>query len=219
MLFVVDIIREFDSLGFDQYPEPVEDMLEQHKWDDPLNRLRVGVVLTFSLSEKRDEQYVGYNVDVLKNGAKVFLIRPAWLNKGYDFKACVEGWDESPNPAPSHDEIYSDLYWKREHDDKESFEALCEAVLDIHAGESPNRVLSKYDSHFDFSVGRTPDALLKPLPWLFIEQDIRYWNYDGRNMTIEQVQNLYDGDLDTELGLDPQPLEEIHETPLAIPNQ
>jgi len=216
---VVDIIREHDVLRFDEYPETVEAMLSQHDWDDRLNRLRVGTVLTFSLTENRDEQYVSYVVDRLQNGAKVFLIRPAWLNKGYDFKVCVEGWDESANPAPSHSEIYSDLYWKREHDDGQSFEVLCEAVLDVHQGASPTAVLNTYGDDFDFSVGRTPEALLKPLPWLFIEQDVRYWNYTGRNMTIELVEKLYDNQPRSELSLELQELSAIHETPLAIPNQ
>lgn len=215
---MVEIVRELDVLGFDEYPETVETMLEQNDWTDPLNKLRVGVVLTFSLYENRDEQYVSYVVDKLDDGTPVFLIRPAWLNKGYDFKVCVEGWDKSANPAPSHEEIYSDLYWKREQDDTEPFKALCEAVLDIHEGASPSEVLEKYSDRFEFTVGRTPEALLKPLPWLFIEQDIRYWNYTGRNMTIKLVERLYENEPLSELGMDVQELGAIHETPLAIPN-
>ncbi|SEL20327.1 hypothetical protein SAMN04488691_103239 [Haloferax larsenii] len=194
-------------------------MLEQVDWDDPLNRLRVGVVLTFSLYERRDEKYLGYNIDELSDGTPVFLIRPAWLNKGYDFKVCVEGWDDSANPAPSHPDVYSDLYWKREHDDADSFEAICKAVLGIYEGDSPDEVLEEYGDEFNFTVGRVPEALLKPLPWLFIEQDIRYWNYSGRDKTIELVKKLYDGVPLSELDLKLQDLDEIHDTPLAIPNQ
>lgn len=215
---MIDFVKELDVLGLDDYPDIVDEMLEVHDWDDSLNKLRVGTVLTFSLNEKRDEQYVCYVVDELENGSSIFLIRPAWLNKGYDFKVCVDGWENSENPAPTHDEIYSDLYWKREHDSKESFEALCQAVLDIHEGESPTDVLEEYHNDFDFTVGRTPEALLKPLPWLFIEQDIRYWNYTGRNMTIKSVEQLYNGVHIEDTELDPQPLDEIHSTPLAIQN-
>lgn len=118
--------------------------------------------MTFSINENRDEQYISYVVDELQDGSPVFLIRPAWLNKGYDFKVCVEGWDESANPAPSHSEVYSDLYWKRENSDEDSFRALCEAVLDIHEGTSPSSVLEIYGDDFDFSVGRTPEAILTP---------------------------------------------------------
>ena len=215
---MVEILREIDSLGFDEYPEDVERMLNQVQWSDTLNRLRVGVVLTFSLLEPRDEQYIGYNIDCLSDGKQVYLIRPAWLNKGYDFKVCVEGWEKSANPAPSHEGIYSDLYWKREYDSSTAFEALCEAVLDIHQGASPDEVFQKYDGNFDFTVGRQPEALLKPLPWIFLEQDIRYWNYTGRNMTIDAVEKLYQGTEWSELELELQDLGEIHETSLAIPN-
>ena len=216
---MVEIIRELDVMGFDDFPDPVEAMLNQYEWSDPLNRLRTGVVLTFSINEKRDEQYISYVVDELQDGSPVFLIRPAWLNKGYDFKVCVEGWDESANSAPSHSEVYSDLYWKRENSGESSFQALCEAVVDIHDGSSPGSVLETYGGDFDFSVGRTPEALLKPLPWLFIEQDIRYWNYTGRNMTIQSVKDLYDGKALEELSLELQDVGAIHETRLAIPNQ
>ena len=34
-----------------------------------------------------------------------------------------------------------------------------------------------------FSTGLPVDHILKAIKWLFIEQDIRYWNYSGRNMT------------------------------------
>jgi hypothetical protein len=213
---MVEIVREIDGLGFDEYTGEVEEMLEQRGWEDPLNKLRVGVTLTFSLNENRNEQYVSYPVDELSSGNEVFLIRPAWLNKGYDFKVCVEGWDDSSNPAPSHDEIYSDLYWKRENDDQDSFDAICSAVMDIHEGLSPTEVIEEYGNEFDFSVGRKPEALLKPLPWLFIEQDIRYWNYTGRDMTIELIKGLQEGEPLSELELEPQELEDIHSTPLSI---
>ena len=214
---MVEIIRELDVLRFDEYPEPVEAMLEQIDWDDPLNRLRVGVVLTFSLFENRNEQYVSYVVDELSDGTPVFLIRPAWLNKGYDFKVCLTGWDDSANPAPSHKEIYSDLYWKRENDNQTSFKALCSAVRDVHNGASPDAVLSDHRDKLEFTVGRRPEALLRPLPWLFIEQDIRYWNYTGRNRTIELVEQLRADVPLSELDLELQDLGEIHETPLAVP--
>lgn len=34
-----------------------------------------------------------------------------------------------------------------------------------------------------FSVKFPVDHILKAVKWLFIEQDIRYWNYSGKNMT------------------------------------
>ena len=34
-----------------------------------------------------------------------------------------------------------------------------------------------------FDSGLPVDHILKTIKWLFIEQDIRYWNYSGRSMT------------------------------------
>ena len=38
-----------------------------------------------------------------------------------------------------------------------------------------------------FKAGLPVDHILKTTKWLFIEQDIRYWNYSGRNMLWESV--------------------------------
>lgn len=221
---MVDFTRTVTSLGFDSFPEPVEQLLVQAEWGHPLNRLRMGVVLTFALTENRHEKYVKYVVDELENGNAVYLIRPAWLNRGFDYKVCVEGWDNSTNPAPTHSEVYSDFYWKRERDSPEATEALCLAALDIYRNESADSALEKYGSQLDFTVGRIPEALLRPLPWLFIEQDIRYWNYDARNKTVGTIRDIQEGVKLENLSLyseneddnDLQSLDEIEESELAI---
>ena len=38
-------------------------------------------------------------------------------------------------------------------------------------------------SELHFESGLSPEHILKVIKWLFIEQDIAYWNYSGRNMT------------------------------------
>lgn len=221
---MVEFTRTITSLGFNEFPEEVEEILRNEDWIHPLNQLRMGVVLTFALTEKKHERYVKYRVDKLENGNEVYLIRPAWLNLGFDYKVCIEGWEDSANPAPNHSEVYSDFYWKREHDSPESIEALCQAAMMIYEGESADKAFKEYRNQFDFSVGRIPEALLRALPWLFIEQDIRYWNYDARDKTIGTIRRIREGVKLEDLGLydddpdesDLQPLEEIEKTELAI---
>lgn len=41
---------------------------------------------------------------------------------------------------------------------------------------------AEYDN-IEFTTGLPTDHILKTIKWLFIEQDIRYWNYSGREMT------------------------------------
>lgn len=41
-----------------------------------------------------------------------------------------------------------------------------------------------------FNSGYAVDHIVKTIKWLFIEQDIRYWNYAGRSMTWGIVPEL-----------------------------
>jgi hypothetical protein len=54
--------------------------------------------------------------------------------------------------------------------------------------EEPNDVLN--DFAFSFKKGLPVDALLKILKWLFVEQDVTYWNWDGRTMLFRAISNL-----------------------------
>lgn len=187
------MVSESHVLGFDRYPAIVEEMIDIIEWTEPLNRLRMGVVLTFATTVPYHGGPHRFFVDILDSGHDIYLQYPGQNNKGFDYELRVVGWDDSAMPRPSHDEIYSDFAHKRENSNRVTFEALCQAAFDIHGGSSADEVLQKYGDRFDFSVGRTPEALLRPLPWLFIEQDIRYWHGEGRDMTIGTIQSLYEG--------------------------
>lgn len=209
------MVTTTDVLGFEAYPEAVEKMLNAHDWDEPLNRQRMGVVLTFATTVPYHGGSHRFFVDELTTGQDVYLQHPGQLNNGFDYQVRVEGWDDSSTPRPAHDEIYSDFAHKREHDSSEAFEALCEAAFDIHGGAGADEVLDRYGNRLEFSVGRTPEALLRPLPWLLIEQDIRYWYGEGRDMTIQTIESLYDGGAITQID-ELQPLEAIEQTELSI---
>jgi hypothetical protein len=47
--------------------------------------------------------------------------------------------------------------------------------------QEPDAVLKAIDKNA-FHQGFPVEMVLKILKWLFIEQDITYWNYDGRQM-------------------------------------
>ena len=204
-------------MGFNDYPDQVEAMLDVHDWNEPLNRLRMGLVLTFATEIPYHEGPTRFFVDELRSGHDVYLQHPGQNNKGFDFQLRIEGWDDSAAPRPSHDDVYSDYAHKREHASGDAFDALCEAAYDIHAGGSPDDAIGKYGDRFDFTEGRIPDALLRALPWLFIEQDITYWHGEARDMTIEMIEHLHNGGSADDIE-DFQSLEEINETDLSIRN-
>lgn len=146
--------------------------------------LRDAIILKF-LEEKggywKDKQkYVTryrYYVEKLKDGRRIFLFRPTYLNKGIDFQVWVEKMDNIADKRPSHQDIFNDLRAKKLENHKD-FPLLLKAIEKVWNCEEPDDVLK----NLDFKKGYSPELLLKILKWLFIEQDITYWNYDGRTM-------------------------------------
>ena len=51
--------------------------------------------------------------------------------------------------------------------------------------------IKKYSKHIHFDNGLPIEVTLKLIKWLFIEQDIRYWNYSGRATFFEYMKNLF----------------------------
>ena len=125
-----------------------------------------------------------YYVEQLKDGNHVYLQRPANLHNGFDFLVCVENANYAPmgNPVrnyPKHEDLRIDLTHKKASDPV-MYNRLYELLLRVYDCHDVDE--NEYtDIHF--SVGLPVDHILKTIKWLFIEQDIRYWNYSGREMT------------------------------------
>lgn len=119
-----------------------------------------------------------YCVETTSDGCKVYLLRPTFLNKGIDFQVWISGKSLSKdNFRPSHKDIFNDLRVKHKESHKQ-FHLLLEAIDKVWNCEDPDEVLKG----LNFKEGFSAELLLKILKWLFIEQDITYWNYDGRAM-------------------------------------
>ena len=120
-----------------------------------------------------------YYVENIKDGRKIYLLRPTYLNKGIDFQVWVEKMDGENDKRPSHQDIFKDLEIKKKENSKD-FLVLIKAIGDVWNCQEPDEVLK--NRKMDFKKGFSAELLLKILKWLFIEQDITYWNYDGRGM-------------------------------------
>ena len=128
-----------------------------------------------------------YYVEKLKDGRRIFLLRPTFLNKGIDFQVWVEKLDGTNDKRPSHKDVFNDLKIKKEEKLNE-FPLLIKAVEDVWRCKEPDEVIK--EMKINFKQGFEIELLLKILKWLFIEQDITYWNYDGRSMlkmAIDQI--------------------------------
>ncbi len=124
-----------------------------------------------------------YYVETLSDGNRVFLCRPAFLNKGFDFVVRVENADYghkgSYKNVPSHKDISKDLEAKK-NENPEMYKKLYDLLRKVFECHD---VSEKEYENIHFKTGFTPEHILKVIKWLFIEQDITYWSYSGRNMT------------------------------------
>ena len=124
-----------------------------------------------------------YFVETLSDGNRIFLRRPANLHNGFDFLVCVENYNFSDEGKPrrnypKHTDIIEDLFIKKEMQPVlyNSLFNVIEQVYHCHEAVLVSlRVII-------FDTGFSAEMIVKTLKWLFIEQDIRYWNYSGRDM-------------------------------------
>lgn len=129
-----------------------------------------------------------YFVEKLVDGRRIFLYRPTHLNKGIDFQVWVEQFRDNKDERPSHKDVFEDL--RKKHANKpELYPRLLEAIELVWKCDEPDRVIQRY-KNLDFGVGFSVELILKILKWLFIEQDITYWNYDGRTMLWQGIKNI-----------------------------
>lgn len=140
------------------------------------------VVSTFISTEynkKRKGVIFKYPVENLKNKQQLFIIRPGH-KKNFDFK--VEVIKKMGLGEGSHKEIALDLRKKRQENQQKT-NNLLEAISELyHCLENDvDRVLEKYpDLKKGFQKGARVEVILKIIKWLFIMEDIIYWDNEGR---------------------------------------
>lgn len=132
-----------------------------------------------------------YIVENLPSGDKVYLTRPVPLNKGFDFIIHVENHVfKNGKDNPRHDDIAESLRDKKQTDEK-AYSKLLQALEDIFNCEDPDDVYPKYKDYLTpINGGLSTELILKVVKWLFIEQDIRYWNWSGRNMFMNGIRSV-----------------------------
>lgn len=119
-----------------------------------------------------------YFVETLSDGRRVFLTRPAWLNKGFDFEIRVQdekfpGGRGGKTDRPNHSVIFDDLKQKLA-EAPDTYPRLFHLIERIYNCEE---VPSKSSEPLKFQAGLPVDMILAVIKWFFIEQDVTYWNY------------------------------------------
>lgn len=128
-----------------------------------------------------DASHYRYNVETLRDGRRIYLTRPAYLKKGFDFRINVERVVfQTGREYPKHDDIFDDLR-KKKAENPATCRRLHQAIERVYNCEDPEEILPEY-ADIKFDVGHPIDLVLKVIKWFLIEQDIRDWNYSGRQM-------------------------------------
>lgn len=159
------------------------------------NSIRQAVVLEFLNEEpgtgnkKLASKYI-YYVETLRDGNRIYLERPAQLNKGFDFIIKVENTEFKEKGAlkyaPSHNNIIEDLRAKK-NENSEEYDKLFQYIKLVF---ECNEIEEIWFDEFSFNTGKGVEVILKVIKWLFIEQDITYWNYSGRNMLMNGIREI-----------------------------
>lgn len=129
-----------------------------------------------------------YTYITKRKGDKVVCLkRPAQFNNGFDFTLNVLNINFNPEgratTRPTHENIINDLILKK-NENNELYEELKAQIEQIYRCQIPEQVI------FDFETGIDSEILLECIKWLFIEQDVTYWNYSGRTMFYNGIQEI-----------------------------
>jgi len=137
--------------------------------------------------EYKVEQYNDYSI---------LLKRPAALNKGFDFVVHVSGTyfkSTKRHTNPSHDDIIQTLQQIKSSLSEEQYEKIKICIRNVYNLQEFD-ISSIEDIYFtDCDNQQRPIAIIiLAIKWLFIEQDVTYWNWSGRAMLMK---GLEDNDL------------------------
>ena len=141
--------------------------------------------------------YYDYYVETGNNGKRVFLHRPAYKNKGMDFEVRVEDYQFrygkygniiSSGNRPSHQEIWDDVHEKVLKNPADA-QKLKDLISQVYNCEEPDE---KVMNSCHFTTGLPLDLLLYTIKWLFIEQDMTYWNQSGREMNYNRLMEIWE---------------------------
>lgn len=131
-----------------------------------------------------------YTVERCLTGRTIQLKRPAFLNKGMDFTVHVSGVSfRSKGPfkdRPTHQEVIDDLNSKQQENPAE-YKRLKDILQKIYHSQNYDVELLR---SINIQAGLLScEEVCLTVKWLFIEQDVTYWNWSGRSMFFNALSN------------------------------
>ncbi len=134
-----------------------------------------------------------YFVEELSDKRRIYLERPARLNKGCDFVIYVEDlvvYKNGKDKAPSHNIVLDDLSEKKALLPEQEWNLVLFAIESIYLCKSFATSYSIVEKVKNINNGCSYELLLKLIRWFFIEQDITYWSGEGRDKLYNAIKEL-----------------------------
>ena len=159
--------------------------------------IRKKVVISFleeNAGSKQKTSKYEYNVEQYEN-YKIVLKRPGVFKKGFDFTVNIRGMYFKKNRKyenPSFEDITKALKYAK-NNYPQNYDLVKKEINSIFNVENYNLENVKEIYFMDYENKLHPIAIiLLAIKWLFISEDISYWNWSGRNMFMD---NLKENDL------------------------
>jgi hypothetical protein len=148
----------------------------------PRNEIVRKVVNTFIKTEyqkKGKGVTFRYPVEKLPSNGHLFIARPGH-KKNFDFK--VEVTEEMGLKEGKHEQVVLDLRVKKQCNPQGFGDFLRAAEEVYHCSENDiDRLLPRYSNlKGAFDTGAEVEVILKIMKWMFIMEDIVYWDVEGR---------------------------------------
>lgn len=139
--------------------------------------------------EKGSGTLFRYPVETLPGG-RLFIMRPGH-KKNFDFKVDMEK-RFLIGERGTHDEIIKDVMDKKK-ENKDKFDDLFKLITKMYKcseNDIDKLLANKGDLIKSFKTGANIEILLKVLKWLFIMEDIIYWDNEGRSFLFNYLKYI-----------------------------
>lgn len=163
--------------------------LSNHQFPHDRNLFRkqlIGFFLNETPGTGRGVDTSKYQYIVKKiHGHDAYLSRPAQFNNGFDFTLNVSNINFNNSGGrsttrPTHKNILDDLSGKK-NENPALYSKFLTEITNIYNCQ-PTKTI-----HFAFVHGYLCEIILECIKWLFVEQDVTYWNYSGRAMFYDSI--------------------------------
>jgi len=120
------------------------------------------------------------------NSEIIYLKRPATLNNGFDFEihTKTKQFNGRIKSRPRHEDIFASLNILK-NTNISLFNQVQIVIDEIYFCNEIN-IQNFKDTINNIQI----ETILKLIKWLFIEQDITYWNFSGRNMLYKGLKSI-----------------------------